>query len=163
MSLRVCVGGTGSIMGHAASFLAISPSFIDWFVCKMEVMLWGVRTSRPGAWSPKQIPWSVLWQPQLFFWWVISCLPLIPWCVCVCMCTSEISCYFPSPLVTPKHKCCCLMYWRENGSLFPDCRKHTFNLLSPTIPSKSLAKCLDFLKIQHILGWMTMFDPFRYS
>lgn len=98
MSLCVCVCGTGSLMGHAASFLAISPSFIDWFVCKMEVMLWSVRTSRPRAWSPEQIPWSVLWQPQLFFWWVISCLPLIPWCVCACICASEISCYFPSQM-----------------------------------------------------------------
>lgn len=41
------------------------------------------------------------WQPRLFFWWVISCLPLIPWCVCACVCMSEISCYFPSPLVSP--------------------------------------------------------------
>lgn len=113
MSLCVSVGGRGSLMGHATSFLAISPSFIDWFVCRMEVMLWSVRTSRPEprARSPEQTPWSVLWQPQLFFWWVISCLPLIPWCVCVCICASEISCYFPSPPVTPKH-------CRENGSFF---------------------------------------------
>lgn len=38
---------TGSLMGHAASFLAISLPFTDWFVCKMEVMLWSVGTSRP--------------------------------------------------------------------------------------------------------------------
>ena len=27
--VTVCVGGIGSLMGHAVSFLAISPSFID--------------------------------------------------------------------------------------------------------------------------------------
>lgn len=154
-------------MGHAVTLLAISPSFTNWFVRRMEVMLWVVATSRPRSLGPGAhtvSAWThMIWQPQLFFWWVISCLPLIPWCVCVCVCTSEMSCYFPSPHVTPKHTCRCLMYRREKGSLFPFNTKWIFNLLSAVYHINHQLNVLIVLRSNTSKKRVTPFDRLQYS
>lgn len=110
--------------GSCCEFLAISLSSVDWFVCKMEVILWSIRTSQPGAWSRHR---------GLGF---ASRSYSFDGLLAVCFSFPGVSVsayarqnYLSVPIVTPTHKWRCLMYHRKRCFFFLDCG--AFNLLLP--------------------------------